>query len=60
MPDILTKYQGGYKGVGIENVRSRIQTVVKGSMEIQSSAQGTTVTLKIPLAGEYHAFFGSR
>ncbi|WP_235853317.1 sensor histidine kinase [Luxibacter massiliensis] len=51
---------GGYTGVGIENVRSRIQTVVKGSMEIQSSAQGTTVTLKIPLAGEYHAFFGSR
>ena len=47
-------------GVGRENVRSRIQTVVKGSMEIQSSAQGTTVTLKIPLAGEYHAFFGSR
>ena len=47
-------------GGGIENVRSRIQPVVQGSLAIHSSAQGTTVTLKIPLAGEYHAFFGSR
>lgn len=42
---------GDHMRIGIENVRSRIQTMVEGSMDIQSSNQGTIVTLKIPIVG---------
>lgn len=34
--------------IGIENVRSRLQEMVNGSLEIKSSDQGTAVTLRIP------------
>ena len=42
---------GDHAHIGIENVRSRIKTMVEGSMDIQSSDHGTTITLKIPMVG---------
>lgn len=34
--------------IGIENVRTRLQTMVHGTVEIKSSDEGTTVTMRIP------------
>lgn len=42
---------GGHAHIGIENVRSRIKTMMKGSLEIQSSEQGTLITIRIPIVG---------
>ena len=37
--------------IGIDNVRRRIQTMVNGTMEIESSDQGTVITIRVPLIG---------
>lgn len=37
--------------IGISNVRSRIETMVGGAMEINSSDKGTTITMRIPWEG---------
>lgn len=42
---------GTHTGIAIENVRSRLRIMVGGSMEIQSSDEGTVITLRIPLMG---------
>lgn len=39
---------GDHACIGIENVRSRLKEMVNGRMEIESSDQGTVVTLLIP------------
>ena len=39
---------GNHAHIGISNVRSRLQEMVHGSLEIRSSSQGTTVTMWIP------------
>ena len=39
---------GDHACIGIENVRSRLKEMVNGRMEIESSDQGTLVTLLIP------------
>lgn len=46
LPDL-----GDHNHIGIENVRRRIQAVVNGDMEIESSDEGTVVTIRIPLTG---------
>lgn len=42
---------GDHAHIGISNVRSRLEEMVNGDLEIESSDQGTTVTLRIPLGG---------
>lgn len=42
---------GNHAHIGIDNVRRRIQTMVNGSMEIESNDQGTRITIRIPLMG---------
>lgn len=39
---------GEHAHIGIENVRSRLKETVDGSLEIESSSQGTTATIRIP------------
>lgn len=39
---------GDHAHIGISNVRSRLEEMVNGSLEMQSSSQGTTVTIRIP------------
>lgn len=39
---------GDHAHIGISNVRSRLEEMVHGSMEIESSDQGTAVTIRIP------------
>lgn len=39
--------------IGLANVRSRIETMVNGSMEVESSDKGTTVTIRIPWEGGF-------
>lgn len=39
---------GEHAHLGIENVRSRLDSMVSGTLDIQSSDQGTIVTLSIP------------
>lgn len=39
---------GDHAHIGISNVRSRLEEMVHGSLEIESSSQGTVVTLRIP------------
>ena len=41
---------GEHAHIGIENVRSRLKETVDGSLEIESSSQGTTATIRIPWA----------
>lgn len=36
------------RGIGIENVRTRIEKLCRGTMDIKSDADGTVVTIKIP------------
>ena len=42
---------GEHSHIGISNVRSRLEEMVEGSLEIESSSQGTTVTIRIPWTG---------
>lgn len=44
---------GDHAHIGIQNVRSRIQTMMEGSMEVESSDQGTVITLQIPWTGGF-------
>lgn len=39
---------GDHAHIGIPNVRSRLEEMVHGSLEIESSSQGTAVTIRIP------------
>lgn len=39
---------GEHTHIGIENVRSRLREMVNGTLEIESSGQGTTATIRIP------------
>lgn len=39
---------GDHAHIGIPNVRSRLEEMVHGSLEIESSGQGTAVTIRIP------------
>ena len=39
---------GEHTHIGVENVRSRLQEMVAGSLEIESSDRGTIVTIRIP------------
>lgn len=44
-----TDYNDGKLHIGIKNVRNRLETMVEGSLDIQSDiGQGTAVTIKIP------------
>ena len=40
------------KGVGIDNVRTRLEVQCGGRLEIESSARGTTAVIYIPVRGE--------
>lgn len=42
---------GEHAHIGIDNVRSRLETMVRGSLEIESDDAGTTVTMYIPKEG---------
>ena len=42
---------GEHAHIGISNVRSRLEEMVEGSLEIESSSQGTTATIRIPWTG---------
>lgn len=42
---------GEHTHIGISNVRSRLEEMVEGSLEIESSGQGTTATIRIPWTG---------
>lgn len=42
---------GEHSHIGIPNVRSRLEEMVEGSLEIESSGRGTTVTIRIPWTG---------
>ena len=42
---------GEHAHLGIGNVRSRLEEMVDGTLEIESSSQGTTATIRIPCAG---------
>ena len=42
---------GEHAHIGIANVRSRLEEMVDGSLEIESSSQGTTATIRIPWTG---------
>lgn len=42
---------GEHTHIGIDNVRRRLQTMVNAAMEIESSDQGTVITIRIPLIG---------
>lgn len=44
---------GDHAHIGIKNVRSRIEAMVDGSMEIKSSDNGTVITIKIPWIGGF-------
>ena len=39
---------GEHTRIGIDNVRSRLKEMVGGTLDIESSGQGTTVTIRIP------------
>lgn len=39
---------GDHAHIGVKNVRSRIETMMNGSMTIESSDSGTVVTMRIP------------
>lgn len=39
---------GDHAHIGISNVRSRLEEMVHGSLEIKSSSQGTVITIRIP------------
>ena len=43
-------HYGQHSCIGIHNVRSRLKEMVNGQMEIESSDQGTIVTIRIPRA----------
>lgn len=43
---------GDHTHIGIANVRSRLEEMVDGTLEFESSSQGTTVTIRIPLMGD--------
>lgn len=42
---------GKHASIGISNVRHRVETMVKGRMEIKSSDKGTAITIWIPWIG---------
>lgn len=44
-------HPGDHEHIGIENVRTRLQTMVSGTMEIDSGDYGTVITISIPFAG---------
>ena len=44
---------GDHSHIGISNVRSRLKEMVDGSLEVESSDKGTTVTMRIPLRKGY-------
>ena len=48
---------GDHAHIGIENVRSRMQTMMEGSMKVESSDQGTVITLQIPWTGGFSCDF---
>ncbi len=48
---------GDHAHIGIENVRSRIQTMMEGSMKVESSDHGTVITLQIPWTGGFSCDF---
>ena len=39
---------GDHAHIGISNVRSRLEEMVHGGLEIESSGEGTVVTIRIP------------
>ncbi|MFQ7263307.1 MAG: sensor histidine kinase [Lachnospiraceae bacterium] len=41
---------GEHTHIGVDNVRSRLEEMVDGSLEIESSSLGTTATIRIPWA----------
>ena len=43
-----TKQEKKRRGIGVENVRARIEKQVKGTVDITSSSEGTVVTVRIP------------
>lgn len=45
---------GEHTHIGIANVRSRLEEMVDGSLEIVSSSEGTTATIRIPWEGGGH------
>ena len=44
---------GDQAPIGIANVRNRLKEMVQGSMEMESSDKGTTVTIRIPWEGDF-------
>lgn len=46
--DVSTLRAKSSRGVGVENVRTKLQLQCGGSMDIKSGNEGTTVTIKIP------------
>lgn len=53
---------GDHSHLGIVNVRSRLEEMVGGSLEIESSGEGTVATIRIPCTEEvdYDAYFNHR
>ena len=52
---------GDHSQIGISNVRSRLKEMVDGSLEVESSDKGTTVTMRIPWRKGYsYEIFSSR
>ena len=43
---------GEHMHIGIDNVRSRLKELVDGRLDIVSSSQGTTATIRIPWNGD--------
>ncbi len=43
---------GGHAHIGIENVRSRLKSMVNGDLQIESDDTGTTVTILVPETNE--------
>lgn len=43
---------GEHTHIGIANVRSRLEELVDGTLEVESNSQGTTATIRIPLMGD--------
>ena len=44
---------GSHTHIGLNNVRSRLEGMVEGSMTIESSDSGTVITMKIPWQEDY-------
>jgi sensor histidine kinase YesM len=47
--EAATKKEKKRVGIGVANVRTRLETLCNGTMNIDSSSAGTTITIKIPV-----------